>query len=150
MSCFNESRLQEYFDNEVSPADQQEIKKHLEECARCKSVLQKVADESKLIKKALGPGMGIEIKPEPKPELKPKPGRKLLYSLSWISIAASVAALILLVFLLQPDRTDIDEIRAVEMKIMEHYDGADPNRAWHNNEPSILFDEKNGDLFFTL
>ena len=146
MNCFDESRLQEYFDNEVSPVDQQKIEKHLEGCDKCRSMLGKVADESKLIKKALGTGMEIEIKTE----LKPKPGRKFLYSWSWISIAASVAALILLVFLLQPDKTDINEIRAVEMKIMEHYDGADPNRAWHNNEPSILFDEKNGDLFFTL
>lgn len=144
MNCFDESRLQEYFDNEVSPVDQQIIEKHLEACDKCRSMLEKVADESKLIKEALVPGMEIEIKP------KPKASRKLLNSWSWISIAASVAALILLIFLLQADKTDINEIRAVEMRIMEHYDGADPNRAWHNNEPSILFDEKNGDLFFSL
>ncbi|MEE4116301.1 MAG: zf-HC2 domain-containing protein [Marinilabiliaceae bacterium] len=144
MNCFNESSLQEYFDNEVPPEDQQIIEKHLEACDKCRSMLEKVAKESSLIKEALVPGMGIEIK------LKPKASRTLLNGWSWISIAASVAALILLIFLLQADKTDINEIRAVEMRIMEHYDGADPNRAWHNNEPSILFDEKNGDLFFSL
>ena len=140
MKCLSEPRLQEYFDKELSQSVMITVEKHLESCPKCKQAFNTIARESTLIRDSLSQAevpSKVALTPE-------KRSRKTL----WISLSGVAAALLLIVFLFQPKESELTYIYELERRVYEEFQDVDPNKAWHNSQHTIIFDENSGDIIF--
>ena len=143
MKCLSRIEMQEYIDNEMAPAVEAEVIKHLETCKICVSLYKQTAEDKDIINRLLNESGATSFEasiPKFMP-LTEKREKRIYFRLIPVIAAASIIAFI---FLFHRERTPITEkIPEAEMLMYEFYDGKDLNKLWHEKtQLQIIHDEK--------
>lgn len=146
MNCLSRVDIQEYIDNELSPATKEEVGMHLSSCEKCREIHLLALKDSLYVNELLSVTIDKSVG-QTTPEFR-KPGKKLSQVLL-IPLGVAVAASVL-VFVLLTNRHAIaftEEIPEAEIIVREFYQGKDLNKMWHNKDQVLILQDDKGFTF---
>lgn len=145
MNCLSRAEIQEYIDNELSPAMKEESGKHLSSCVKCREMHLMALKDTLFVNDLLSLTIDKSVG-QTAPEFR-KPGKKLSQVLL-IPVGLAVAASVL-VFVILTNRPAIalsEEIPEAEIILREFYEGKDLNKMWHDKAQIIILQDEKGNV----
>lgn len=125
MKHFDETTIQKYLDNELSPKDRNEVEKHLENCQECSKQVENQRVFSEKVKDSLDGFVPDDIKiPEFKLSYQPKKTRTLRIVL--ISSLSTACAILLAFFIIKGFKKEPENYDIYDFITIEEYDANKP------------------------
>jgi anti-sigma factor RsiW len=146
MNCLSRVEIQEYIDNELSPATKEEVGMHLSSCEKCREMHLLALKDSLYVNELLSVTIDKSVG-QTAPEFH-KPRRNLSQNL-FIPLGLAVAASVL-AFVLLTNRPAIalsEEIPEAEIILREFYEGKDLNKMWHDKDQVLILQDDKGFTF---
>jgi len=125
MKHFDETTIQKYLDNELTPEERNEVEKHLENCKECSEQVENQRVFSKKVKDSLDVFVPDDIKiPEFKLSYQPKKTRTLRIVL--ISSLSTACAILLAFFIIKGLKKEPENFDIYDFVTIEEYDANKP------------------------
>lgn len=125
MKHFDETTIQKYLDNELSPEERNEVEKHLENCQECSKQVENQRVFAENVKKSIEAFVSNEVEiPDFKIAYQPKKTRTLRIVL--ISSLSTACAILLAFFIIKGFKKEPENYDIYDFITIEEYDANKP------------------------
>lgn len=125
MKHFDETTIQKYIDNELSPEERNKVEKHLENCQECSKQVENQRVFAENVKKSIDGLVPDDIEiPEFKVSYQPKKTRTLRIVL--ISSLSTACAILLAFFIIRGFKKEPENYDIYDFITIEEYDANKP------------------------